>query len=393
MTRKFPFTIRQVAKILDLRIRYDNPDSGNMDTDCPFCQKESKMNLNVAKNVYRCNNCGDNGGMVQMYAKIYDISNSDAYQEICEILGCSKKMSADNGNPELSNASTPTGRANSNIIHQTYSMLLSMLSLANPHKKQLFGRGLSQEQIAEFSYKSVPAFGQKGLCAKLLKSGCTLDGVPGFYKENGVWNVKLKAPGIIIPVCGIDGKILGMQIRLDKPINGRAYIWFSSADLDNGTSSGAPIHFIGDPTAKRIYVTDGALKGTVSHVLTGYTFVCLPGTKCLGGLDNLLECLKANGATEAIEAFNINKLTNKEAGEVAAKLREKLYAHGFKVTSAVWSDTFHNAVDDYFLHRMEEKKRKNQVHSVVLAPPKPLSAIVSDLLPVRNVDIATTVAV
>jgi len=63
------------------------------------------------------------------------------------------------------------------------------------------------------------------------------------------------------------------------------------------------------------------------------------------------------------------------------------------VTSAVWSDTFHNAVDDYFLHRMEEKKRKNQVHSVVLAPPKPLSAIVSDLLPVRNVDIATTVAV
>jgi len=153
-----------------------------------------------------------------------------------------------------------------------------------------------------------------------------------------------------------------MQIRMDKPINGRKYIWFSSTDLDGGASSGAPIHFIGDPAAKRVYVTDGALKGTVAHALTGHTFICLPGVKSLNGLDNLPSCLKANGTIEALEAFDIKKLTDKQAGESAAKLREKLSTFGFKVTSAVWGDKFHNSVDDYFLHRI--KVKRNHVYDV-----------------------------
>jgi len=358
MINNFPFTIRQVAKIMELAIRYDNPDSRNMDVDCPFCRKKSKMNLNATKNVYRCNSCGEYGGMVGLYAKVYSISNSDAYREICEILGCDKTTLADN------NDTTPklTIRASSDTVHQTYTMLLSMLNLAKVHKEQLLSKGFSQEQIIEFKYKSVPAFGQQGLCAKLLQSGCTLEGVPGFYKDNGEWNVKLKAPGILIPVRGIDGKITGMQIRLNKPINNRKYIWFSSAGLDGGTSSGAPIHFTGDPAAKRVYITDGFIKGAVAHSLTNHTFICLPGVKSLTGLDDLLCCLKANGTVEAIEALNINKLTDKQAGESAAKLRERLSTHGFKVTSAVWGDKSHKSVDAYYLHRARMKK--NQIYDV-----------------------------
>ena len=45
MTRNFPFSIQQVAEILNLKICYDNNNNGNMDIDCPFCQKKSKMNL------------------------------------------------------------------------------------------------------------------------------------------------------------------------------------------------------------------------------------------------------------------------------------------------------------------------------------------------------------
>ena len=307
MVRNFPFSIRQVARILDLTIQYDNPNNGNMDTNCPFCKKKSKMNLNATKNVYRCNACGEKGGMVELYGKVYSISNAEAYREICEVLRCSKSFNNDNTPSKLQ----LVGRADDETIHQTYSMLLSLLTLANPHKEQLLARGLSEKHIAEFNYKSVPAFKHQGLCAKLLKSGCTLDGVPGFYIKNGEWAVMLNASGILIPVRRLDGKIAGMQIRLDSPLNGRKYIWFSSKDLEGGTSPGSPIHFIGDPTAKQIYVTDGALKGTVSHVLTSHTFICVPGAKNLDGLDDLLKCLKANGTTEVIEAFNINKLTNK----------------------------------------------------------------------------------
>ena len=358
MARTFPFSIRQVAGLMELKTRYDNRDNGNMDVDCPFCKKKSKMNLNAESNIYRCNSCNTGGGMVDLYAKVNRISNSEAYREICEILGCNKASLIDSDRPALKQPR----RADKDTMHQTYSMLLSMLSLATPHKNQLLSRGLTEGQIADFKYKSVPAFGRRRLCGKLLDSGCSLEGVPGFFKENGVWDVKLKAPGIIIPVCGIDGKIAGIQIRLCKPVNNRKYIWLSSPGLDSGASSGAPIHFVGDPAAKRVYVTDGALKGTVAHVLSRFTFVCLPGVKNLSGLDDLLSCLIANGTTDALEAFNLNKLTDEKAGESASSLREKLFAHGFNVTSAVWGDKSLESVDDYFLQRV--KAKKNHVYDV-----------------------------
>ncbi|MCL2047407.1 MAG: CHC2 zinc finger domain-containing protein [Defluviitaleaceae bacterium] len=362
MTNKFPFTIRQIAEILQLKIRYAHPDNGNLDVDCPFCKAKSKMNLNAAKNVYRCNSCGEYGGMVQLYGKLHGVSNTDAFREICEILGCSGIKSANESTATLEQKESPIVRANNDTIHQTYSMLLSMLTLAAPHREQLLARGLSQEQIERFNYKSVPAFGQQKLCARLLQSGCTLEGVPGFYRENDEWSIKPKASGVLIPICGIDGKIAGMQIRLNKPVNERKYIWFSSTGIDGGASSGTPIHFAGDPTAKRIYVTDGALKGTVAHALTGYTFVCIPGAKCLSEIDGLLSCLKSNGTVEAVEAFNMTKLTNKQVGESAVILRERLSALGIKVKSAVWSDTSLNGIDDYYLHRM--KASKNHIYSV-----------------------------
>jgi len=366
MARQFPFTIRQVAKLLDLKVRYDGHANGNMDVDCPFCKRESKMNLDAPDNVYRCNYCNEKGGMVQLYARIYGITNSNAYREICEILGCGKNSNAGNNETGASAEQdcTPKAatRADGNTIHQTYSMLLSLLTLATPHKEYLLSRGFLESAITEASYKSTPAFGQQSLCTKLLQSGCVLEGVPGFYQKDGIWNVKLKAPGILIPVRGIDGRIAGIQIRLDKPVNDRKYIWVSSTGMDGGTSSGAPIHFMGDPTAKQVYVTDGTLKGAIAHALSHHTFICLPGIKSLGGLDDLLTRLKANGTVYVLEAFDINKLTDDHAKESAAKLREKSSAHGFKVTSAVWGDKSLNSVADYFMHRM--RKEKNHVYNV-----------------------------
>ena len=171
MTRNFPFTIRQVAGILNIKVRYDHTDSGNMGTDCPFCKKKSKLNLNASKNVYRCNNCGEYGGMIELYGKVHAISNADAYREICEILGCgTNPVNNSTSNPEQPDPAKPKGRADNETIHQAYSMLLSMLTLAAPHREQLLAKGLPQEHIEKFGYKSVPAFGQQALCLKLLQS-------------------------------------------------------------------------------------------------------------------------------------------------------------------------------------------------------------------------------
>ena len=44
------------------------------------------MNLNYVKNVWRCNYCGEQGGMLSLYARLNHITNSEANREIREAL-------------------------------------------------------------------------------------------------------------------------------------------------------------------------------------------------------------------------------------------------------------------------------------------------------------------
>lgn len=354
----FPFTISQVADILQLKNRHKK-QNGDIDVDCPFCNAKSKMNLSAAKNSFRCVVCNESGGQIILYARIHGIDNRQAYREIVELLGCNENNAA---SYKAQQASIPTikepPRADRETIHQTYGMMLSCLRLATIHHEQLTERGLPIDDIVKFGYKSVPAFGLQKLCAELIGSGCSLEGVPGFYKGNdGTWTVKLTAPGLLIPVCGIDGKIEAMQIRLNNPLNDRKYIWLSSKGLDGGATSGSPLHFVGDPTAKKIFITEGPLKGGVAHSLTRHTFICLPGVNSVGKLDSLLKTLKANGTEIIYEAFDIDKYTNEHVKKAAQRLREMAKELCFKVYSTTWENKDLKGVDDYYLARRRERQK------------------------------------
>ena len=81
----FPFNIMDVAELLHLRIR--RPHATGYYTDCPICgDKRGKMSLSTELDSWRCNYCGEHGGMLSLYARVYHISNSEAYREICEAL-------------------------------------------------------------------------------------------------------------------------------------------------------------------------------------------------------------------------------------------------------------------------------------------------------------------
>jgi len=353
---------------MQLKVRHTKGATGDLDVDCPFCHTKSKMNLCKEKNVFRCVVCDAAGGQVKLYADYFGIDNKAAYRDIVDLLNCGETKDAPK--PEAQTPKTPTKeepkRADRETTHQTYAMMLSSLSLAAPHREQLLARGLSIDNIVKFGYKSVPAYGQQKLCAELLKSGCTLEGVPGFYKdEEGKWSLRLKASGLIIPISGLDGRIEAMQIRLDKPPNDRKYIWLTSKGLDCGVTSGSPLHFVGDPAAKKVYITEGALKGAVAHGMTDYTFICLAGVKSTGKLNEMLEVLKANGTTIVIEAFDMDKYTNIHVEKAAENLRKMIESHGFKVQSATWENKDLKGIDDYYYFRWLE--RQKGVHAVDIA--------------------------
>jgi len=231
----FPFTIADVAGPKVLGLTFRRTKATDIDVDCPFCygktsKKKGKMNLSLIKNAFRCNNCNKSGGVLVLYADIHGISTTDALREIKELLGCDSdggsRGKATYSNSYIASLPKECQRANPEVLHQTYTMLLNSLLLAGPHKKNLHERGLNEKAIEANGYKSVPGYGQKNLCLKLIESGCVLKGVPGFYKdENRNWMINLKAPGILVPIRSMDGKISGIQIRMNNPLNGRKYIW------------------------------------------------------------------------------------------------------------------------------------------------------------------------
>ena len=314
MYQDFPFAIKDVAYLLNLRIRHKNAVS--LDADCPFCgESKGKINLNLKKNVFKCNRCGESGGMLALYARIYGVDNQTAYKEIRDALRKDeqtpsypvRKKIITPKEPEIENA-MPAPDA---VKHKTYSTFLSMLVLADTHRQNLLKRGFTEQQIGENGYKSTPVFGFKRLTKKLLEAGCTVKGVPGFYQDrDGEWTIHFsnKSSGFLVPVRNVDGLVVGAQIRLDHPYDGRKYIWLSSANFHMGTSSGSPIHLAGRSGEKTIFVTEGPLKGDLAHALSGRTFGCVPGANQYANLPPFLQAMKQMGTEAVYEAYDMDKL-------------------------------------------------------------------------------------
>ena len=367
----FPFGIMDVAQILNLHVR--RRQQGSVYVDCPFCgDKRGKMNINFAKNAWRCNYCDEHGGMLALYAKVYGISTSDAYREICETLqtGLSapeytvpEKKQKD----EEQVAQSPL--ASIQQIHQTLSLLFGMLTLSPKHREHLKSkRGLSDEQIKRLGYKSTPPF---YLCLKLterlLEQGCTVQGVPGFYvNKEGKWTVNFSsiAAGIIIPARGVDGLLRGAQIRLDTPIRdkndppekeGTKYLWLASSSKNKGVTSGSPVHFVGDPFARVIYVTEGLLKADVTHCLIERSFIAVAGANNVSKLDPLFALLARNGTELIIEAQDMDKYRNEQVGKGASKIYLLARQHGLDCRRLAWNPNY-KGIDDWQL----ALKRQNE---------------------------------
>ena len=370
----FPFNIMDVAALLRLNIRRRGPD--HVYSDCPICgDRRGKMNLNLIKNVWRCNYCNEGGGMLALYGKVYGISNSEAYREICDALlftdpspQYEKQAEAPAQSPEQAE------RAEPQAIHQTFSMLLSMLSLTQAHREHLRRkRGLSDEQIERFRFKSTPPpYLCRSLTERLIKAGCTVKGVPGFYvNDAGKWTVKFyqRTSGILIPVLGVDGQINGIQVRLDHPLRdendppdkeGAKYLTLSSSGKPMGTSSGSPVHFIGDPCSRVVYVTEGPLKAYIAHELMQRTFAATLGAGNTNQLEELFRFLAKNGTELIMEAGDMDKYSNQNVDRGTSRIYLMAKKYEMECRRLTWNPNY-KGIDDWQLALRRKKQEGERI--------------------------------
>ena len=83
-TGNLPCDIADVVELLGIRVIRNT--GTQFHCKCPFCDdRKAHLNINLSKNVFRCNRCGKGGGVLHLYAEANGISLNAAYEELCSI--------------------------------------------------------------------------------------------------------------------------------------------------------------------------------------------------------------------------------------------------------------------------------------------------------------------
>lgn len=308
---------------------------------CPFCHdSRPRLYLNTDKNVFHCQWCKKSGNSITLYAERHGISNAAAYRELAVDFDCPPLPLYNRMEPEA--VMKPLEERS-----RIYEDFLRMLELAPKHRLGLRNRGLDDEAIEMNLYRSVPKKYGK-LYSKVmyaLSGRYDLSGVPGFYRKNSQWHMAT-SEGFFIPVRDAQGRIQGLQVRLD---NGRKqeYKWFSSNGFPDGTKCAAFLHVVNWKPGIETYVTEGALKADVAYALMEQNacIIALPGVGSTKGLEQLIRRL---GISEVAEAFDMDKETNPAVRHSVQRFYGLMEEIGISVLPLRW-DSAYKGIDDMLL--------------------------------------------
>jgi len=355
----FPFGIEDVANLLELFPKRES-SGDSYDVPCPFCgDKEYHMNIIKSRDVWRCNRCGENGGMLELYARVKGVSLKDAYASILNATQSEiYKLSPVRKN-KTNKRPPKEAPINASLFNAAYSAYLEKLWLRPVHRANLLGRGLPEEVILANGYKSVPTIERFAVVRELTKEGVCLDKIPGFYdcEKNAEKAVKVSENGgFYIPVRDIKGNIVGMQVRTDS---GKSkYQWFTSRYETNGAKAYAGPHFVGidlQNVPKEVYLTEGPLKADVAYHLSGKPFMAIPGVSNVKTLEEGLTVLKKIGVKHIYDALDMDRLGNKttaknsNVSKADAKIKRIIESYTFTCSDIVWDEG--KGIDDFLFEK------------------------------------------
>lgn len=352
---ELPFSIEFVLSLnsnhfSDKRHKSTN---GSIDTTCPFCGGKRKFNVNIQKNVARCNkggsSCVINGdgkvtgyNSITLHAALNNMSYSDAYKDLMEKWGAlsEEEKTAQPTFKKIEYTQKKEVVAPLGLRDAVYTRLLKVLTLSDAHKNDLLKRGLSEELIEKNGYKTVPVIGIQSFANFALEGDNSLSllqkyqcGIAGFYDLDNTPKIVRRKNGYFVPVRTITGMISGYQIRYNNlPEDAteeqretyHKYAWFSSSDkVDEGGCSVTGyenIHFAGNWWTQEnglncpeyVCLTEGVLKADIASALSGQNFIGLVGVNNVSQLPEALTHIKNNGTKHIFICVDMDYLDKKE---------------------------------------------------------------------------------
>lgn len=389
---------------LEREPRYDRMGAVSFNVRCPFCGDDRyHMNINTDKNVYRCFKCGDGGGgVLDLYGRValgisQERSNGGfIYKSLIDALG-KTDVKIEHKRPANTVESAAILPASDTDLDKAYSALLSFgpLRLTKKHYDNLIARGLDDETITKNGYRSLMdcqwvwqrkydkirkiyyTSGINEYCNSnsilrdmdvnrriagivvamyLHNLGINMDGVPGFFKVpmtagkysgKSLWMFRLSY-GMFVPTRNREGQIVGMQMRTDW--GNLRYVTVSSNGLLNGvTERISRVHFTLDHpeinSDTKVYLTEGPLKADTAYNLLkkrgeDAVFIAIQGVQNTKELPDVLLALKKQGVTKIYDAFDMDKLTNKNVAMGLKKIYQMMKFYNVRMIPVYWDEVF-----------------------------------------------------
>ena len=251
--------------------------------------------------------------------------------------------------------------ASAEVRDNTYSNLLSLLTLCPTHQSALKERGLKSEEMERLCYRTTPTTRLKRIVTELLERGCILDGVPGFYcqKDSGQWVLDIRGSGIMLPDRNLLGQIEAIQVRLDKVYNQKFYN-LTSVDQYYGTKSKCCPHYVGVHEGDEVVcLTEGVMKSDLAYSFAEGSpyecgFVGLTGIPSYSQYERALEELDSIG----VKRINVMVDSDYQVKEEVRKARDRYIemgaAAGFEMAPITWTQK-QKGVDDLYRHLFRDK--------------------------------------
>jgi hypothetical protein len=231
------------------------------------------------------------------------------------------------------------------IEDEVYSRLLALLSLSVKHRQDLRRRGLSDDQVDHFGYRTAEKFALRQAVGKLKQEfdDDVLLRVPGFRIErNGIRFVDLQ--GLLIPVRAPGSRIIALIVRRDDPAEGSKYVWVSSTG-SGGASPGSPAHVpLGTPVqAQIVRLTEGQLKSDLGWALSGKSTIGVAG---VANWRSAIPVLKTMQAGTVLLAFDADVWTKPVVAQNLIDCAEHLIRNGFEIQLERWDASIGKGIDD-----------------------------------------------
>ena len=378
------YSMSQVLNILAQDYGYTQFNTALKGTEircrCPKCggkKIEKNFGVNLDNEIYNCFSCGFSGRFsTNLYAELLGIDRAEANKEIMGRLGITKDQAYPRRQrkaPEVRDSveAETVYEAPIEMKDKVNRCMLRTLSLSERHLKDMLDRGLTEREVSELGYKTLPGDDIKTVWKiedAIKENKLSPEGVAGHYltPKKAQWILNYpKKDVILVKYMTMDNKLAAFQERKnneDLRPGEEKYCWLTSNGKNHGSKPSQMVHyavdfekdedgnyrpklFEGQSGKKYMCITEGAMKADIAHMISGKPFIALPGVGILKGLEKDLPRLKELGVSDFIICYDTDQIMNINVLKNLEKLEKMLYDAGFKVQNGTIWDLVYEKVD------------------------------------------------